>query len=142
MHKRSILILAVVLVLVLVVILRFSGKNAKAGVSSASSLRTVAVALVKRTPISNSLTLSGAFRPYQEVDVHAKVAGYIRHIYVDVGDKVKEGQTLAILEVPELNAQVAGANADIRRRMQFVAPRASLRERNRLTPPTMPHTRG
>ena len=59
--------------------------------------------------------MSGAFRPYQEVDVHAKVAGYIRHIYVDVGDKVKEKQTLAILEVPELNAQVAGANADIRR---------------------------
>ena len=77
--------------------------------------RIAAVALAARRPLENSLRLSGEFRPYQDVDVHAKVAGYIRHIYVDVGDKVKEGQTLAILEVPELNAQVAGAEADIQR---------------------------
>ena len=63
----------------------------------------------------NSLTLSGAFRPYQQVDVHAKVAGFIRKIYVDVGDHVKAGQVLAVLEVPELSAQVAGAKADIQR---------------------------
>jgi RND family efflux transporter MFP subunit len=68
-----------------------------------------------RGPIRSAITLSGEFRPYQEIDVHAKVAGYIRHIYVDVGDKVKEGQTLAILEVPELSAQVAGAKAAMRR---------------------------
>jgi RND family efflux transporter MFP subunit len=59
--------------------------------------------------------LSGAFRPFQDIDVHAKVAGYVREIYVDVGDKVKQGQSLAILEVPELNAQVLGAEATIRR---------------------------
>lgn len=109
------MILAGVLILGLLVILRFSGKNAKAGASPNSSVQPVAVALVKRTAIANSLSLSGAFRPYQQVDVHAKVAGYIRQIYVDVGDHVKAGQILAILEVPELNAQVAGARADIRR---------------------------
>ena len=114
MRKRSVFILGAVLVVGLLVILRFSGKNAKAG-SSAGSLQPVAVALVKRAAIANSLTLSGAFRPYQEVDVHAKVAGYIQQIFVDVGDHVKTGQVLAILEVPELNAQVAGAKADIRR---------------------------
>jgi RND family efflux transporter MFP subunit len=48
------------------------------------------------------------------VDVHAKVAGYIRQIYVDVGDHVKEGQTLAVLEVPELAAQLTGAEAAVR----------------------------
>jgi len=115
MRKRSVFILGAVLVLGLLVFLRFSGKNAKAGASANSSLQPVAVALVKRTAIANTLTLSGAFRPYQQVDVHAKVAGYIRQIFVDVGDHVKTGQVLAILEVPELNAQVAGAKADIRR---------------------------
>lgn len=115
MRKRSILILAGVLVVGLLAVLRFSGKNAKAGASPSSSLQPVAVALVKRAAIANSLSLSGAFRPYQQVDVHAKVAGYIRQIYVDVGDHVKARQVLAILEVPELNAQVAGARADIRR---------------------------
>jgi len=49
------------------------------------------------------------------VDVHAKVAGYIRKIYVDVGDHIKAGQTLANLEVPELSAQLQGANAAVRR---------------------------
>jgi len=98
----------------LVLLLRLPMKTAKANPQD-DALRPVAVALVKRRPVVNSLTLSGAFRPYQQVDVHAKVAGYIRTIYVDVGDHVKAGQVLAILEVPELSAQVAGARADIRR---------------------------
>ena len=87
--------------------------QAKADQREESALRPVAVALVTRVPLVNTLTLSGAFRPYQEVDVHAKVAGYIRQIFVDVGDKVKKDQVLAILEVPELSAQVAGAKASI-----------------------------
>ena len=76
---------------------------------------TAAVAVVDRRAITNTLTISGEFRPFQDVDVHAKVAGYIKVIYVDVGDHVKEGQTLAILEVPELAAQLAGADAGARR---------------------------
>jgi RND family efflux transporter MFP subunit len=73
-----------------------------------------AVAVVKRRDLGDTLTVSGAFKPFQDIDVHAKVAGYIRKIYVDVGDHVKEGQTLAILEVPELAAQLAGADAAVR----------------------------
>jgi RND family efflux transporter MFP subunit len=71
--------------------------------------------LAVRKPLASSVTLSGEFRPFQQVDVHAKVAGYIRKIYVDVGDRVKTGQTLAILEVPELNAQLQGADAAVSR---------------------------
>jgi RND family efflux transporter MFP subunit len=99
----------------LAILFRASGKKAKADQREESSLRPVAVSIIKRGPLVNTLTLSGAFRPYQEVDVHAKVAGYIRKIYVDVGDHVKAGQVLAILEVPELNAQVMGAKADMHR---------------------------
>ena len=99
----------------LVALLRLPTKTAKADPHEDALLRPVAVVLAQRRPVVNSLTLSGAFRPYQQVDVHAKVAGYIRKIYVDVGDHVKAGQVLAILEVPEMNAQVAGARADIQR---------------------------
>jgi RND family efflux transporter MFP subunit len=83
--------------------------------ASDETLPSAAVALVKRAPIENAVTLSGAFHAYQQVDVHAKVAGYIRKIYVDVGDHVKTGQTLAVLEVPELSAEVTGAQAGLRR---------------------------
>jgi RND family efflux transporter MFP subunit len=74
-----------------------------------------AVARAERTTIGNTLTISGEFKPFQDVDIHAKVAGYIKGIYVDVGDHVKEGQTIAVLEVPELAAQLAGSDAAVRR---------------------------
>ncbi len=77
--------------------------------------RLAPVVLAARAPLENVITLTGEFRPFQQVDVHAKVAGYIRHIFVDVGDKVRAGQELATLEVPELNAQVMGAKSDIGR---------------------------
>lgn len=93
----------------------FSGHKAQASAEDPSSLPTVGVQLATRGPIRSSITLSGEFRPFQEVDVHAKIAGYIRKICVDVGDQVRAGQTLAILEVPELNAQLLGADAAVRR---------------------------
>lgn len=75
---------------------------------------TAAVARAERRDLGNTLAIAGEFKPFQDVDVHAKVAGYIRKIYVDVGDHVKEGQTLAVLEVPELAAQLSGADAAVR----------------------------
>jgi RND family efflux transporter MFP subunit len=115
--KRTYQILAAMaaLALLLIIVMRFSGKKAEAEPDKDATLQPVAVAIATRRPIVNSLTLSGAFRPFQQVDVHAKVAGYIQHIYVDVGDEVKESQVLATLEVPELTAQVLGAEATIKR---------------------------
>jgi RND family efflux transporter MFP subunit len=75
---------------------------------------TAAVAIVQRSDLGDTLTVSGAFKPFQDIDVHAKVAGYIKVIYVDVGDHVKEGQTLAVLEIPELAAELAGTDAAVR----------------------------
>src|SRR5580698_4202673 len=118
MRVRTVLFLIAIAVLMAIAIWRFSGSSARA--ETAEPLRSAAVALVKRGPLVNSLTLSGAFHPYQQVDVHAKVAGYIRKIYVDVGDQVKAGQVLAVLEVPELNAEVAGARADDQRDEQSI----------------------
>src|SRR5271168_2934271 len=76
---------------------------------------SAAVARVERRTLGNTLTIAGEFKPFQDVDVHAKVTGYIRKIYVDVGDHVKEGQTLVVLEIPEIDAQVSGAEAAVRR---------------------------
>jgi RND family efflux transporter MFP subunit len=81
---------------------------------------TAAVARVERRNLGNTLLIAGEFKPFQDVDVHAKVAGFIRTIYVDVGDHVKEGQTLAVLEIPELAAELAGADATVRRSQEEI----------------------
>ncbi|HLJ91217.1 MAG TPA: efflux RND transporter periplasmic adaptor subunit [Candidatus Angelobacter sp.] len=73
-----------------------------------------AVAKVARETIASTLSIAGEFLPYQEVELHAKVAGYIRKINVDIGDHVHTGQVMAILEVPELKAQVQQADAEVR----------------------------
>lgn len=114
--KRNAIWIGVGVVIALSVVwFAISGRHVKASQPEVSSLEPAAVMLVERKPISDLITLSGEFRPFQEVDVHAKIAGYIRKIYVDVGDHVKSGETLAVLEVPELSAQVQGADAAVRR---------------------------
>jgi RND family efflux transporter MFP subunit len=79
-----------------------------------------AVAIVKRAAIGNSFSVAGEFIPYQEIEMHAKVSGYVRKINVDIGDRVKTGQVLAVLEVPELMAQLQGTNAGVRRSQQEI----------------------
>ena len=64
------------------------------------------VAAAQRGDIDHVLTLAGQFQPYQVVDVHPKVSGYMKKINVDIGDMVHKGETLAVLEVPELRAQL------------------------------------
>jgi multidrug efflux pump subunit AcrA (membrane-fusion protein) len=66
------------------------------------------------------LNVAGEFLPFQEVELHAKVAGYIRHIGVDIGDRVKTGQVLATLDIPELTAQVQGADAGVRQTQEQI----------------------
>ena len=64
---------------------------------------TVAVAKAATEDLSHGIVLTAEFKPFQEVDVMAKVAGYVKEIKVDVGDRVTQGQLLATLEVPEMD---------------------------------------
>jgi RND family efflux transporter MFP subunit len=73
------------------------------------------VAVAARGDIAHTLSLAGQFQPYQVVDVHPKVTGFMVKINVDIGDKVRKGQTLAVLEVPELNAQLKGTVFEVQR---------------------------
>jgi RND family efflux transporter MFP subunit len=86
----------------------------KGKVQESAPPATALVAPVTRGDLSSTLTVAGEFQPYQEVELHAKVSGYIRRINVDIGDRVKTGQVIATLEVPELNAQVSASQAEIR----------------------------
>jgi RND family efflux transporter MFP subunit len=75
---------------------------------------TVGVVAVKSMPLSRSLTLSSELVPFQEIDVYAKESGYVKQLLVDYGDRVKEGQLLAVLEIPELEQQLMQDDAAIR----------------------------
>lgn len=95
-----------------------SRPEAQAGAKAASSggaLPVVAVAKVTRETLSKAITLTGEFRAYQEIDVMAKVSGYVSRITVDVGDRVSQGQLLATLEVPEMANDLARAKATLKR---------------------------
>lgn len=69
---------------------------------AAEEIPAVAVVKVDREDLYKEITIPAEFRPYNEVDVHAKVSGYVKQINVDIGDKVTPGQLLAVLELPEL----------------------------------------
>jgi len=75
----------------------------------------VAVAKVTREDLSRQLEMAADFRPYQEIKVHAKIAGFVKEILVDVGDHVRAGQLLAILEIPELAEDIDQALAAVSR---------------------------
>jgi len=66
-----------------------------------------------RMEMKNEITLTAELEPYYEVDVMAKEAGYIRHMLVDIGDHVKAGQLLCVLEIPELQDDLQRAAADV-----------------------------
>ena len=74
---------------------------------------TVAVAKVSTEDLSHGLVLTAEFKPFQEVDVMAKVAGFIKRINVDVGDRVTQGQLLATLEIPEMADDLRRADAAV-----------------------------
>jgi RND family efflux transporter MFP subunit len=74
---------------------------------------TVAAAKATLQNLSHGMVLTAEFIPFQEVDLMAKVSGYVKEIRVDVGDHVRQGQVLATIEIPEMQDDRARAQATI-----------------------------
>jgi len=115
MNRYRIAILAAALTVMATALVSCAGSKGEpiANAPAADTTVTVPVAKVTRADLAGDLTLTAEFEPYQEVDVMAKVAGYVRSIKVDIGDRVKEGQVLATLEVPEMEDELAKAKASV-----------------------------
>jgi RND family efflux transporter MFP subunit len=95
--------------------------------------QTVEVTRVTRQDLSRGVTLTAEFKPYQEVEIHAKVAGYVKQINVDVGDHAKAGDVLATLEIPELQDDLKKAEAAVLTADQEVkSSEASFEETNQI----------
>jgi RND family efflux transporter MFP subunit len=87
----------------------------KTHANDTSNAPTAAVVKVERRDIANNLEIASEFLPYQEIDVYAKVSGYVQKLYVDWGTHVKQGQLLAVLEIPELEQELRLDEASVRR---------------------------
>jgi len=116
-RRKPWLIVAIVLLAAAGAILLVGQHEHGAGESART---TVAVTKVDREDLVDDLWLSAEFRPYQEVSLHSKVAGYLKTISVDVGDEVKAGQNIAELEVPELEDELAKAKSAYQASLQDV----------------------
>ena len=75
---------------------------------------SVGVTKVIKKSLGREITLSSELVPFQEIDVYAKESGYVKKLLVDYGTHVKAGQVIAILEIPELEAQLQEDQAEIK----------------------------
>ena len=86
-------------------------QGAPPAASTQKTPQVVAAVKAERADVATEMELAGEFRAYQDVDLHAKVAGYLRKINVDIGSVVKAGDVIATLEVPEMGEELAQALA-------------------------------
>jgi len=80
--------------------------------SAEAALPTVSVIAPSASATAGSLVLPGQIQAYNSAPIYARTNGYVRRWLVDIGDRVSAGQTLAILDAPEVDQQLAQARAD------------------------------
>jgi membrane fusion protein, multidrug efflux system len=85
--------------------------DAAAASAGAEVPDTVPVFILGSDTLKKTVELPGELIPYEQADLYAKVQGFVRAMKVDIGDHVKKGQTLAIIEAPEVNTRFSEAEA-------------------------------
>jgi RND family efflux transporter MFP subunit len=84
------------------------------GYNPPSNISHVPVVKVVRKDLTNTLQIASEFLPYQEIDVYAKVSGYIQKLNINWGTHVRQGQLMAVLDIPELQQQIHYDEATLR----------------------------
>jgi RND family efflux transporter MFP subunit len=97
-----------------------SGAQAAKAASAEPAALTVGVVKIGKKDLGRTLTVSSELVPFQEIDVFAKESGYVQKLYVDYGSRVKTGQLMAVLEIPELEAQLRQDDAAIKNAQDMV----------------------
>jgi RND family efflux transporter MFP subunit len=83
------------------------------GLRATGDTATGNLVTVVSKPVSRTVDLPGEIWPYLSVTLHAKVPGYVDRVLVDRGSSVKEGELLINLTAPEMEAQIAEAEAKV-----------------------------
>jgi RND family efflux transporter MFP subunit len=115
--KAGVGIAAAVLLLcfVIVIVLRFVHAHgvAKAGEAAYAAAPPVDVVVVRAATVGQDLVLPGETAAWYESTIYARVNGYVAKWLVDIGDHVTKGQVLAIIETPDLDAELGAARAQL-----------------------------
>ena len=89
-------------------------KEEKEQTAVAAAPAAANVFILEKGKLSASIQIPGELIPFQQVDIYAKVNGFVKKLYADVGSEVKAGQLLAVMEAPELGSQLAGADSRVK----------------------------
>ena len=104
-----------ILVFIIIANLVAIGCKNKANKEQPQTDKTDSVAtfnLLKGT-FNKEITFPGELLPIERAEIFAKIPGYVNSIKVDIGDAVKKGQVIAILDAPEMIANYAQVNSDM-----------------------------
>lgn len=114
-HLKLIGLIALAVAVVLVAIGLFSrgAANARLKTWTAEQATPTVVLAPVTGATEGSLSLPGQVEAENTAAVNARASGYLRSWSVDIGDRVRTGQTLAILDAPELKQQLDQAKADL-----------------------------
>ncbi|HEX4861662.1 MAG TPA: efflux RND transporter periplasmic adaptor subunit [Rhizomicrobium sp.] len=101
------------LIIVVGIITRVTADRSVAAWTDTNALPVVSVINLGQAGKTGDLTLPGNVQAYNSAPIYARVSGYLKKWYVDIGAKVKTGQLLADIDVPDQDQQLAQARADL-----------------------------
>jgi RND family efflux transporter MFP subunit len=91
---------------------RLHAQSALAAQADVQSVMNVSVIAPRAAPATQELLLPGAVSAFSDASIYARTSGYVQHWYADIGAHVKQGQLLAVIQTPEVDAQLQQARAD------------------------------
>lgn len=112
--KSRIMIMAILLLALLTLIaLRIHAAYALKQETNAQAITPVRVIIAKSSTSKEQIILPGTVHAWHQATIYARISGYIKAWYADIGDHVKAGALLAVIEAPEIDAQLRQAQADL-----------------------------
>jgi RND family efflux transporter MFP subunit len=114
-RRVALTVLAVLVVLAMVIGIwpRLRAREALQAQTAALAVPTVQVTKPEPAPASTELVLPADIQAAQQTPIYARINGYLKHWYVDIGARVKSGQLLATIDAPEVDDQLKQARADV-----------------------------
>ena len=92
---------------------RQAAKARSEAAAAQNAMPVVSVAKAKRPAATHDVILPGDARSLQTTAIFPRANGYLKELNADIGDSVKAGQTLAVIDTPEIDAQLSQAESQV-----------------------------